>query len=97
VIAQDIQKVYPELVQETKRDYLSVDYPKFTAVFIQAIKEQQKEIELLKASQSDAKFTTIRKRKPPHKIRKIGRNFNKEMKYRIKLFAFNYQFWDFDL
>lgn len=41
LIAQDIQKVYPELVLEDKDGYLSVDYSKFTAVLLQAIKEQQ--------------------------------------------------------
>ncbi len=47
VIAQDIQKVYPELVLTDNNGYLSVDYSKFTAVLLQAIKEQQREIEFL--------------------------------------------------
>jgi hypothetical protein len=41
VIAQDIQKVYPELVHTDKSGFLAVDYTKFTAVLLQAIKEQQ--------------------------------------------------------
>jgi hypothetical protein len=45
VIAQDIQKVYPQLVLEDNEGYLSVDYSKFTAVLLQAIKEQQVLIE----------------------------------------------------
>jgi len=39
VIAQEIQAVYPELVKEGGNGYLSVDYPKLTAVLIQSIKE----------------------------------------------------------
>jgi acyl-[acyl carrier protein]--UDP-N-acetylglucosamine O-acyltransferase len=39
VIAQEIQSVYPELVKEGGNGYLSVDYPKLTAVLIQSIKE----------------------------------------------------------
>jgi hypothetical protein len=39
VIAQEIQEVYPELVREGGNGYLSVDYPKLTAVLIQSVKE----------------------------------------------------------
>jgi hypothetical protein len=39
VIAQEIQAVYPELVKEGGNGYLSVDYPKLTAVLIQSVKE----------------------------------------------------------
>lgn len=41
LIAQEVQKVYPELVNKGPNGYLAVDYPKFTAVLLQAIKEQQ--------------------------------------------------------
>jgi hypothetical protein len=39
VIAQEIQSVYPELVTEGGNGYLSVDYPKLTAVLLQSVKE----------------------------------------------------------
>jgi hypothetical protein len=39
VIAQEIQAVYPELVREGGNGFLSVDYPKLTAVLIESIKE----------------------------------------------------------
>jgi hypothetical protein len=39
VIAQEIQAVYPELVQEGADGYLSVNYPKLTAVLLQSVKE----------------------------------------------------------
>ncbi len=45
VIAQDVQKVFPELVQTDAQGYLSVEYANFTAVLLQAIQEQQAEIE----------------------------------------------------
>lgn len=41
LIAQDLQKYYPELVHTDKQGYLAVDYSKFSAVLLQAIKEQQ--------------------------------------------------------
>jgi hypothetical protein len=39
VIAQEIQAAYPELVMEGGNGFLSVDYPKLTAVLIQSVKE----------------------------------------------------------
>jgi hypothetical protein len=39
MIAQEMQKVYPELVKAPKKAYLSIDYGKFTAVLLQAVKE----------------------------------------------------------
>ena len=38
VIAQEIQAVYPELVQEGADGFLSVNYPKLTAVLLQSVK-----------------------------------------------------------
>ena len=39
VIAQEIQSVYPELVRQGGNGFLSVDYPKLTAVLLQSVKE----------------------------------------------------------
>jgi hypothetical protein len=47
LIAQDVEKVLPELVAEGPDGYKSVDYAKITAVLIEAVKEQQKQIEKL--------------------------------------------------
>lgn len=52
VIAQKIQKIYPELVIENDDGYLAVDYSKFAAVLLQAIKEQQALIEELQESKT---------------------------------------------
>lgn len=43
--AQEIQKVFPELVSQNKDGYLSVAYTNMTAVLLQAIKEQHEIIE----------------------------------------------------
>ncbi|MHC1703650.1 MAG: tail fiber domain-containing protein [Tenuifilaceae bacterium] len=47
VIAQDVEKVLPELVQTDEDGLKSVDYVKIVPVLIEAIKEQQKQIEKL--------------------------------------------------
>ena len=48
VIAQDIDKVLPEAVSEREDGYLAVKYEKIIPLLIEAIKDQQKEIEDLK-------------------------------------------------
>ncbi len=48
VIAQELQKVFPELVSTGADGYLAVNYSQLTAVLLQAVKEQQQEIDLLK-------------------------------------------------
>ncbi len=47
VIAQEVQKVFPHLVNEDEEGYLYVDYSKLTPILLEAIKEQQKIIERL--------------------------------------------------
>lgn len=49
VIAQEIQAVLPEVVAEQEDGMLGVSYGNIVGVLIEAIKEQQKEIEELKA------------------------------------------------
>tara|TARA_R110002051_G_scaffold109497_3_gene182169 strand:+ start:3495 stop:7637 length:4143 start_codon:yes stop_codon:yes gene_type:complete len=48
VIAQEIEKVLPEIVETREDGYKAVDYKKIVPLLIQAIKEQQKQIEELK-------------------------------------------------
>ena len=48
VVAQDIEKVLPELVNTRDNGYKAVKYDKLTALLIEAIKQQQEEIEELK-------------------------------------------------
>ena len=49
VIAQELQEVLPNLVSEDENGYLAVNYQSLSGYFIEAIKEQQAEIEELKA------------------------------------------------
>ncbi|HBX50880.1 MAG TPA: hypothetical protein DEH02_07415 [Bacteroidales bacterium] len=42
VIAQELEKIFPELVNTDTKGYKSVDYAKLTPVLVEAIKEQQK-------------------------------------------------------
>jgi hypothetical protein len=52
IIAQDLQKIAPYMVSTVKRkdaEYLSVDNGAMTYMLINAVKEQQQQIELLKA------------------------------------------------
>jgi hypothetical protein len=46
VIAQELEKVYPELVNTDFKGYKTVDYPKLGPILLQAIKEQQSIIEM---------------------------------------------------
>jgi len=46
--AQEIEKLFPEMVQTDAEGYKSVDYSRMTPVLVEAIKEQQTQIELLK-------------------------------------------------
>ena len=48
VIAQEVEEVLPELVKTRKSGYKAVDYQKFTAVLIEAVKDQQTQIDELK-------------------------------------------------
>lgn len=48
VIAQELRKVYPEMVVMGADGFFKVDYTQLTGVLIQAVKEQQQQIETLK-------------------------------------------------
>ncbi|HMJ46008.1 MAG TPA: tail fiber domain-containing protein, partial [Ferruginibacter sp.] len=49
--AQELEKMYPELVQTDKDGYKSVDYGRLTPILIKAIQEQQQQIEELKSKE----------------------------------------------
>jgi hypothetical protein len=44
-IAQDMQKIFPELVEQDSAGYLSIDYIGLIPVLVEAVKEQQETIE----------------------------------------------------
>jgi Chaperone of endosialidase len=47
-IAQEIEKIFPEMVFTDEKGFKSVDYARLTPVLVEAMKEQQKQIEDLK-------------------------------------------------
>jgi hypothetical protein len=49
LIAQEVEKVFPEVVSEDNEGYKSVAYNKLVGALVEAIKEQQRQIEELKA------------------------------------------------
>ncbi len=49
VVAQEVEKILPEVVKEDEEGMKSVAYGNITAVLIEAIKEQQKQIDELKS------------------------------------------------
>lgn len=57
VIAQELEKQYPELVETDKSGTKAVAYDKMTAVLLQAIKEQQRQIDTLKKEVENLKRT----------------------------------------
>ena len=49
VIAQEVQKEFPEMVEIQKNGYLAVDYKQLVPVIIEAIKELKQEIDYIKS------------------------------------------------
>ncbi len=45
--AQELEKIYPEMVRTDTEGYKTVDYSKLTPVLVEAIKEQQSQIDFL--------------------------------------------------
>jgi hypothetical protein len=62
VIAQEIEKLYPELVTTDKNGYKSVDYSRLTPILVEAIKELKKENDALQAriNSSDEEISKIK-------------------------------------
>ena len=54
-IAQKLKEVYPDLVDEDESGYLNVDYIGLIPVLVEAIKEQQAEIDALKLDMEKSK------------------------------------------
>ena len=50
VLAQEIEKILPEIVREDKEGYKSLQYDKIIPLLIECIKDQQKQIDELKES-----------------------------------------------
>ena len=48
LIAQEVESVLPELVQEDRDGYKAIEYGKLMAVLVQGVKEQQTQLEALR-------------------------------------------------
>ena len=59
LIAQEVEPLLPELVHTDKEGKKSLSYDKLTAVLVEAIKEQQKEIEELRSMIKELRATGI--------------------------------------
>ena len=55
VLAQEIKEVFPELVSEDDNEMLAVNYQGLVPVLINALKEQQNEIDRLKEQEKRIK------------------------------------------
>jgi len=58
LVAQDLQKIYPDLVYENDNGYLSVNYIEMIPLLIQSIKELKEEIDILSAASLKTRSTT---------------------------------------
>jgi hypothetical protein len=54
-IAQEVEKVIPEVVMTDAKGYKSIDYSKISAVLTEALKDQQKQINILKVENDEMK------------------------------------------
>lgn len=59
LIAQELQLTFPEVVKEDKRGYLRVDYTQLIPILVQAIRQQQKQIEALESRNEVLKSATV--------------------------------------
>lgn len=55
VIAQEVEEVFPEIVETRRNGYKAVDYQKLTAVLIESVKELTAKVEALEAKQCNCK------------------------------------------
>jgi len=69
LIAQDVEKVFPELVRTDNEGYKSVDYTKLSVILLEGIKLQQKQL-----AEQSAKIDDLEKR-----IQSIENNFLKKI------------------
>lgn len=53
--AQDLEKIYPEMVHTDDEGFKTVDYSRLTPVLVEAIKEQQSQIDLLTSELNELK------------------------------------------
>jgi len=74
-IAQEVEKVYPEMVYKDAKGIKSVTYSNFTAVLVEAVKEQQQQIEVLKRQVQSLKVENTNLKAKVDSITKLESNF----------------------
>ncbi len=81
LVAQELQKVYPELVKESQKGYLTVNYTGLVPILIQAIKEQEgkaadrdKLIAELQTVNEEQQFTLMQQSETDDSLYRIVRN-----------------------
>jgi len=62
LIAQDVETIIPEVVNESADGYKSIEYAKLVSVLIESIKEQQKQIEVLSKRLAELEAIELSKR-----------------------------------
>lgn len=75
-IAQEVEKVLPEVVSTDPVGYKTVEYSKVVALLVEAMKEQQKEIEALKAENASLKAQSEKVQKLEAKMAKLEEMMN---------------------
>lgn len=60
LLAQELEQVFPELVSTDKEGYQAVNYAQLAPVLREVIKEQQAQIEALKAATAKAELQTVK-------------------------------------
>jgi len=70
-IAQDIEKLYPEVVQTDDKGYKSVDYSRLTPILVEAIKELKKTIDELELAYSSKDADLKRLKSEVNQIKEV--------------------------
>jgi hypothetical protein len=68
-IAQEIEKIYPQVVLTDKDGYKSIDYSKLTPILVEAIKDQQKIIQQLQEENFKIKQANVQLNKDNNQIK----------------------------
>lgn len=70
-IAQDLEQILPEVVSTDNKGYKTVEYSKVVALLVEAVKEQQKQIEDLKQENASLKVQADKVKALEDKMQKI--------------------------
>ena len=79
-IAQDLEKIYPEVVETNNDGFKSVDYGKLTPILVEAIKELNLKIEKLEAENEKMKTHAIENKQIKAEIAEIKAILNQQTK-----------------